>query len=291
MTALDGIRAALRARRDTPAPLAARRQGMDDFGLAVPVPAGIAIAAVEIAPGLHADRITAGSASSGTILYVHGGAYVAGSPRSHRPLGVALALATGAAVLMLDYRLAPEHVFPAAVDDVATALSHLATGPVVLAGDSAGGGAALAAATRLAAGGHPLPRAIALISPWLDLELTGASHRDRAAADPFLTSAGLAADAATYLAGTDPRHPEASPLGAALAGLPPLLIQVGSDEILFDDAQALAVAARAAGVGVQLSVAETMFHVWHAFAGVLPQADAAIAELADFLRAALNKDA
>lgn len=293
-TPLETIRAMLRARRDAAAPLAARRAGMDGFGASIPVPAGVAITAIEVAPGLSAERIGtgAGAGSPGrAILYVHGGAYVAGSPQSHRPLGVALARGTGIDVIMLDYRLAPEHAFPAAVDDVAAALAALrAAGEVVLVGDSAGGGAALAATTRLAAAGQPLPSAIALISPWLDLTLAGTSHAERGDRDPFLTTVGLAADAATYLAGADPRHPEASPLRTDLAGLPPLLVQVGSEEILFDDSQDLATRARAAGVAVRLSVWDGMFHVWHAFAGMIPEGDAAIAELIEFIGGVLPRN-
>lgn len=286
LPSLDDIRALLRARREAPVSLAERRAGMDAFGLQAPLPEGVSATSIELAPGLRAERIGSAATQAGrTILHIHGGAYVAGSPRSHRPLGVRLHQQTGAEVLLLDYRLAPEHPFPAAIDDVDKALGLLLADPaarLVLTGDSAGGGAALAAVQRRRDRGDRLPQGLALVSPWLDLTLSGPSHAGRAADDPFLTTAGLARDAATYLAGADAADPRASPLLGSHHGLPPTLVQVGDAEILLDDARRFAERARLAESAVTLTVWQDMFHVWHAFAGLIPQADSATQDLARF---------
>jgi monoterpene epsilon-lactone hydrolase len=219
------------------------------------------------------------------LLYLHGGAYVAYSPRSHRELAARIGRAAGCAVLVPDYRLAPEHPWPAAVEDALTALTWLrAQGrQVSLAGDSAGGGLALAVSMRLREAGQPQADAIALLSPWTDLAMTGASVGE-VEDDPTLDAARLRGAGLMYAGGADPAGPELSPLHADLTGLPPMLVVVGSGEILLSDSTRLAEAARAAGVDVLLEVEEDLPHVFQVFA-TTPEATASTDRIGAFLSA------
>ena len=231
------------------------------------------------APGAKADKV---------ILYLHGGGYVLGSIRSHGELISRIARATGRRALAPMYRLAPEHPFPAAVDDAVAAYRWLlAEGAraenIVIAGDSAGGGLTMATLLSLRDAGDPLPLAAACLSPWVDLEASSGSIAERAHLDPIIEKSGLLKMAAHYLRGGDPRHPLASPIHADLTGLPPLFIQVGTAEVLYDDAVRLAERARLAGVDVTLDAWDEMLHVWHVFA-MLPEAKRAIERLANFIR-------
>jgi len=223
------------------------------------------------------------------VLYLHGGGYVIGSPRSHRHLAAAIASAGQATGLLLDYRLAPEHPFPAAVEDATAAYRWLleqgiAPGHVVIGGDSAGGGLTVATLVALRDAGVPRPAAGVCISPWTDLTFGGASYRTRAQSDPIVSRPGIDGMAQAYLGATPPRTPLASPLFADLRGLPPLLIQVGSDEVLLDDATELADRAKAAGVDTTLEVWDRMIHVWHWFLPMLDEAQAAIDGIGRFVR-------
>jgi acetyl esterase/lipase len=223
------------------------------------------------------------------ILFLHGGGYVAGSPELYRHILWRFASAAGARVAAIDYRLAPEHPFPAALDDAVAAWQGLldegaAAGRSAVMGDSAGGALALALALRLRDMGAPLPAAIVALSPWTDLALTGASLRSNAVADPLANAAVAASLAAAYLAGADPRNPYASPLNGDPTGLPPSLIQVGSDEILLDDAVRMAERMRRAGCEVALEIWPRMPHVWHAFAPLMPEALRAIARIGEFVQ-------
>lgn len=225
------------------------------------------------------------------MLYLHGGSYALGSPASHRHLSATLGAEAGAAVLALDYRLAPESPFPAAVTDAVTACRWLlaqGTPPnrITLAGDSAGAGLAVAAMQVLRDAADPLPAAAVCISPWVDLSCTGASHTERADREVLLDTRDLREMAQRYLAGADPRHPLASPVHADLSGLPPLLIQVGTEEVLWDDARGLQEAALRADVRVDFEAWPDMFHVWHWYHPVLPEGRAAIAAAGRFLREA-----
>jgi acetyl esterase/lipase len=219
-----------------------------------------------------------------TLLYLHGGAYFAGSPRGSRPITGVFARA-GFDVFAPAYRLAPAHLFPAALDDVAAAYDRVAraAGRVVLAGDSAGGGLALALAQRLRAAGAPAPAALALFSPWTDLATTGASVRDNEDADPIFTRRALKLAARQYLGRTSARDPLASPLFADLAGLPPLLLHVGAQELLLDDSRRLAERATAAGVDVELKIWPVVPHGWQLGAAFMPEARCSLAEAAAFL--------
>jgi acetyl esterase/lipase len=233
-----------------------------------------------------------GASAAGVVLYLHGGAYITGSCHTHRGLAGHLARAAASDCFLLDYRLAPEHPFPAAVDDALAAYLALKAAqparPVTLAGDSAGGGLALALALRLRDAGHTAPAAMALLSPWTDLALSLPTHVSKAAVDPFFPDTStLSAAAQMYAAQTSLTHPLVSPHYASLHGLPPTLIHVGEHEALLGDAQALAATMRAAGTPVQLQEFAGMWHVWQIFAGRFAEANTSIQALGAFLRAAL----
>lgn len=233
--------------------------------------------------GVPAERIvTAASDPGQALLYLHGGAYLVGSPRTHRAAAAHLSHAAGTVAHVLDYRLAPEHPYPAAVEDALAAYQALlATGvEVVVAGDSAGGGLALALALRLRDLGLPQPAAIGLISPWVDLGLTGL---DESVDDPLLTRGWLELGAASY-AGTQVGHPEVSPLHADLAGLPRLVVQWASDELFRADVERFVAAARAAGVEVVAERLEGHWHVTHLFAGMVREATDVVQRLGGELR-------
>ena len=272
--------------------IAEQRAGMEAGADAAPLPEDVELEAVD-AGGVPAEwtRLPGASADR-ALLYLHGGGYVMGSIRTHRGLCAGLARALGAPVLSADYRLGPEHPFPAAVEDGVAAWRHLlASGHdparLAIAGDSAGGGLALAVAVRLRDAGDPLPGAIASLSGWLDLALTGGTWETLAGVDPLLTREGLGLYREAYLAGASPTDPLASPLYADLAGLPPLLLQVGTAETLLDDSRELARRARAAGVEVTLEEWDEMFHDWQMFAAMLPEGQQAIDAVGQFLRKTL----
>jgi monoterpene epsilon-lactone hydrolase len=255
-----------------------------------PTPSDVKVERVN-APVVPAEWLRPPSAELGrVVLYLHGGGYVIGSPRSHRHLAAAIAGAAGASALLLDYRLAPEHPFPAAVEDATAAYRWLldqAIAPerIVIAGDSAGGGLTVATLLALREARVPLPAGGVCISPWVDLTCSGASYRTMAEADPIVRRAGVEEMALAYLGATSPRTPLASPLFADLRGLPPLLIHVGRDEVLLDDAVQLAERARAAGVDVTLDIYERMIHVWHWFLPMLDEAQTAVEAIGRFVRA------
>jgi monoterpene epsilon-lactone hydrolase len=228
------------------------------------------------------------------ILYFHGGGFRIGSVASHRDLIARMADASGCRALAINYRLAPEHRFPAALDDALLAYGWmlgqgLQPGNIAFAGDSAGGNLVLGAMLALRARGEPLPVAGVLMSPWTDLAATGASYESRAMADPIHQRAMIKALAKNYLGEEgDPLNPLASPLYADLAGLPPLLIQVGDRETVLDDSTGFAEKARATGVDVELEVWDNMIHVFQMFGAELPEACQAIASIARFLKRHLH---
>lgn len=229
-----------------------------------------------------------------TILYLHGGGYYFCSPRSHRSLVFALAARTRAATWSLDYRLAPEHRFPAALEDAMAAYRQLigaGTLPqsIVIAGDSAGGGLALATLVALRDAGDPLPAGAVLFSPWTDLAASGESIRSNDGADPMFSGQAIGRAAQVYLGDTPATHPYASPVYADLNGLPPLFIQAGSTEVLLDDSRRVAARARAAGVRVDLQVWPKMPHVWQIFAPFIPEAGRALDDAAAFVRHVTNE--
>ena len=263
-----------------------RRAGMERISEHVasdvtcePVNAGGVPAEWIAAPGAVQDRV---------ILYLHGGGYVIGSINTHRAMIARIARASNARALAIDYRLAPEHPFPAAVDDATAAYKWLLAegyepGKIVIAGDSAGGGLTLAALVALRDSGVPMPAGAVPISPWTDLEGTGESVRSRAAKDPMVTQSNLAESAKQYYGARDPKDPLVSPLHANFRGLPPMLIHVGDAEILLDDATRVAERAKLAGVDVELEVWDDMIHVWHVFAKLLPEGQQAIDKIGKFV--------
>jgi acetyl esterase/lipase len=263
-----------------------RRAGMERISERVPadvicekVSAGGVNAEWIAAPGASADRI---------ILYLHGGGYVVGSINTHRAMISRIARASNARALAIDYRLAPEHPFPAAVDDTIAAYKWLLAqgykpGKIVIAGDSAGGGLTIAALLAIRDAGLPMPACSVPISPWTDLEGTGESVRTRAARDVMVTQENLAHSAKQYYGTHDPKDPLVSPVHANFRGLPPMLIHVGDAEILLDDATRVAKTAKAAGVNVELEVWDDMPHVWHVFAKILPEGQQAIDKIGKFV--------
>lgn len=222
------------------------------------------------------------------IFYLHGGSYNSGSIQSHRSLAANIANAAKARALVIEYRLAPEHRFPAALEDAVSAYRWLVSNgvshnQVVVAGDSAGGGLALALLVYLRDQGTPLPLGCVCLSPWTDLVCQGESWVQNARKDILLAPEPLRQSAELYLAGADPRNPLASPLYADLKGLPPLLIQVGSEELILSDATGLADRAQAAGVQVTLEVWQGMQHEWHFTSGLIPEGQQAIDAIGAFM--------
>jgi len=244
------------------------------------------------AGGVKAYRIsTPHSDPDRNVLFLHGGSFIIGSSALYRHFTWRLASAARARVLSVDYRLAPEHPFPAALEDAVTAYRWLlADGAdplrIAVVGDSAGGGLGFALLLRLRDEGVPLPAAAVALSPWTDLALSGASLSLNKAADPLVGTEEVRRLVNYYLAGADPWQPYVSPLYGRPEGLPPTLIQVGSDEVLRDDAVRMAERMRAAGCRVELEIWPRMPHVWHLFAPILPEARKAIERVGEFIQKA-----
>ena len=230
------------------------------------------------------------------VLYLHGGGYTICSPATHRGLAGRIALLAGARLLSVDYRLAPEHPYPAALEDALDAYHWLlAEGipadRIAIGGDSAGGGLTLATAVSLSAAGEPLPAALFLISPWTDLTFSGESHQTLKKADPIFQGKGGASFAPAYAGKLDPALPLISPLFADLHGLPSTLIQVGSDEILLDDSTRLEEKLKSAGVNVDLQIWEGMWHIFQCFAPWFPEAGQAVNRIGRFIRTQIDEEA
>ena len=241
------------------------------------------------ANGVPAEMVRAdGASGDGVTLYLHGGGYVIGSPATHREFAKRLSAATGGGVLAIDYRLAPEHPFPAPVEDAVAAYQWLLEqgydpARISIGGDSAGGGLAVATLVSLKEHNLPMPACGVCLSPWIDMEGLGDSMTSRAGTDPMVQREGLVAMGNVYLGGADPRSPLAAPLYADLSGLPALLIQVGTRETLYDDATRLADNAREAGVDTTFEPWEEMIHVWHLFAPLLDEGQQAIEQIGEFI--------
>jgi acetyl esterase/lipase len=242
------------------------------------------------AGGVKAEWIAApGIDDRRAVLYLHGGGYVIGSIDTHRRLAYDISAASAARVLLIDYRLAPEHPFPAAVDDAAKAWRWLLAQGIdpkrmAIAGDSAGGGLTIATLVNLRDQKLALPACAVAISPWVDLEGLGNSLQTRTAEDPMVEAKGLRWMAGLYLNGASPRTPLAAPLHADMAGLPPVLVQVGTAEVLLDDATRIAERMQRAGVEVKLAVWPNMIHVWHLFAPHLSEGRDGCVEAGAFIR-------
>ena len=273
--------------------IAERRAQYDRAERVFPTPPDVLVERVA-APTRPAEWLRApGVRDDAVVLYLHGGGYVIGSPRSHRHLAAAIARAAGTAGLLVDYRLAPEHPFPAALEDAVAAYQWLldggiAPGRIVVAGDSAGGGLTVATLVALRDRQLPRPAAGVCISPWVDLTCSGATYATKAAVDPIVTRQSVSMMADAYAGAGDAKAPLVSPLYADLRGLPPLLVQVGSDEVLLDDALGLGECARAAGLDVTVEEGPAMIHVWHWFLPLLAEAERAVGVIGAFVRARLG---
>lgn len=273
--------------RPTPARMGISAWALEASSSLVPVaPARIS----PLRSPVRGEWVEAGEGKSGNvILYLHGGAYIAGSPRTHRPLTVELARSTGARVLALDYRQAPEHAFPAWIDDALTAYQHLLKQGqrpehIVVAGDSAGGNLALVLLLRLRELQLPMPAGAVCLSPWTDLACRYHSHSLNAGLEAMLNPVALKALGLHHIGDRDPKDPLLSPAYADLTGLPPLMVHVGSREILLDDARAIKRNAKKAGVRLRYREWADMPHVFPLFHRFLPEGRKAIADISDFVK-------
>jgi epsilon-lactone hydrolase len=286
---IDAVRELLRS-RPRPTGFAERRERLDAIGSTSPVATDIRLEATD-ADGVAAEwSLAPGSDPSRVLLFFHGGGYCSGSIVSHRGMVTEVGRSARVRTLAVAYRLAPEHPFPAALEDARAAygflLDHGIAAPrIVVGGDSAGGGLTLALMTSLRDAGERLPGCAWLVSPWVDLQMTGASLAEKANVDPLISKPYLEELASAYLAGADPANPLVSPLNADLAGLPPLLVQVGSAETLLDDAVRIAQRAGAADVRINLEIWPHMIHAWHLWATQLEEGRRAIASAGAFIRA------
>jgi len=266
-----------------------RRGDLDALASRWPLPAGVATEVVDEA-GVRGLWLAPEAADADRcLLYLHGGGYTRGSTTSHGELAARLAVAAGTCALVVEYRLAPEHPFPAALDD-ATAAFDLVVGDrgiaparTAIAGDSAGGGLTVATLLRRRDGGRPAPGGALLLSPWLDLRVADVAGRPTAALDPMLSPGDLRRSAAAYLAGHPDDDPLVSPIVADLSDLPPMLVLVGTEELLLQDATGFVRRASAAGSDVRLVEGPGLFHVWPIFPG-LPESASAVADAGAFLR-------
>ena len=272
--------------------VAAMRRGMETP--AFPVADDVQVESLVLA-GVPVERIAAPGADPNRILlYLHGGGFVMGSPNTHRKLAGDLSRASRATVILPDYPLAPEHPFPAAIDAVtrvyeAVLASGISPERVAIGGDSAGGGLTASLLINIRNRQLPMPSAGVLISPLLDLTRRSGFDPDLVARDPVVSPDDMVTMLDWYLGGADPKQPLASPARADLTGLPPLLVQVGGAEVLLDQSRAIVDQAHACGVSAELEVWPDMVHVWHVFAGRVPEATDAVARVGEFVRASTGR--
>jgi monoterpene epsilon-lactone hydrolase len=268
------------------------RAGMEAMTANPVLPEGVEFTKVSAA-GVPAEWATLpGSDPGKVVLYLHGGGYVLGSINTHRGLAARIAEASGTKALIIDYRLAPEAPFPGAVEDATAAYGYLldqgiAPEQICIGGDSAGGGLTFATLVSLREQGKPMPGAAFALSPWVDLEGLGESSQSRADVDPMVDKDGLVAMGELYLGAADPKTPLAAPLYADLSGLPPMLVQVGTAEILLDDSTRIVECLRAAGGTVELQEYEDLIHVFQAFAPIVPESVEAIEKIGTFVKSQL----
>ncbi|MEP7336933.1 MAG: alpha/beta hydrolase [Acidobacteriota bacterium] len=282
---------AKRNRGDIPS-IAEARKADEEESSTLPLPEGVTVEPVNDG-GVIGEWVRAANVRPDAVmLYLHGGAYVFCSPATHRQMVAALSAAAGSPAFSLDYRLAPEATFPAAVEDAVQGYRWLldrgfAPERIVIAGDSAGGGLAVATMLSLLDAGIVLPAAAICISPWADLTMTAKSYTMDGAA--LATRGRVITYAEMYLKNVDTKHPLASPIFANLTGLPPMLIQVGSADPFYDDSINLAARAKACGVETELEVWEEMVHVWHYFHSMLGEGRRAITRIGEFVKAKIGE--
>lgn len=275
------------------ASLIQQRSSVDRQSRFILMPRRVKVEPVRIGE-LYAEwLLPSGIAKDDVILYLHGGGYTMGSCKSHRALASRIATSSHCSALCIAYRLAPEHPFPAGLEDAKTAYRWLidegfSHSHVVFAGDSAGGGLALATAIALREEGYPLPAAIVCMSPWLDLTMSGYTVVECALTDPLINLETSRMHAGLYAGTHDLREPLLSPLFANLRGLPPIILQVGEYEILRSDSERFAENARQAGVEVKLGIWKGMWHVWHVLAGYMPESQDAIDRLGSYIQETLG---
>jgi epsilon-lactone hydrolase len=286
---IDAVRALLSS-KPRPVGWIERRQRIEEVGSARPPAEDIKLERVDIA-GLPGEwSIAPGSDASRVLLFFHGGGYCSGSILSHRRLVTEAGRAAKARTLAIEYRLAPEHPFPAALDDAFSAWNFLrkngvAAAHIVVGGDSAGGGLTVALINRLRDAGEPLPGCAWLISPWTDLTLSGSTLATKDSVDPIIHKAYLAELVDAYLPpAVDRRDPRVSPLYADLSGFPPMLIQVGACETLLDDSTRFAAVAGAANTAVTLEIWPDMIHAWPMWNAQLEPGRRALANAGEFAR-------
>ena len=267
-----------------------QRDNLELLASLVKIPEDVKFERIDV-EGIPAEWInTPGGSEQQVILYLHGRYYVSGSCNTHRDLASRISRASKACVLLIEYRLAPEHPFPEGLEDSIKAYNWLISNKnftpknIIIAGDSAGGGLTLATLLKLREMKKDLPVAAVCLSPWTDLAITGDSIRTKAEIDSFLTPERTEYCAKLYLGEEDPQNTFASPLYADLQGLPPLLIQVGTSEILLDDSVRLANRAKEAGVDVKLEIWDDMIHVFQAFAAVAPEGQDGINKIGEFIQ-------
>lgn len=294
-TGIEIIRAFLAESGLSAATIPEQREAMAQMASSAAPPGGVGIEPVTLG-GRPAEWLTPEGGSEGAVLYLHGGGYCIGSLDTHRHLGARIAQAAGSSAVVVDYRLAPEHQFPAALDDAVAAYVDLLSlgadpGRLAIAGDSAGGGLTVATLLALRALEVPLPTAAVCLSPWVDLTQSAPAFQRMAELDPMVSKSGLDLMAEAYLGATDPRTELASPLFAeSLSGLPPVLIEVGEHEVLIDDSTRLAERLGTDGVNVTLTVWPDMIHVFQAFPGdLIVEADASISAVGAFLAGHLGE--
>ena len=282
-------------RLDTAGDVQTLRVAFNELMSRVPVPPDVEQSPVEIGGVAGVEVNVQGHEAQSVILYFHGGVYVIGTASSSVPLVSDLARRTGAKAITLEYRLGPEHPYPAAVEDARAAYEGLlaqgiAPGQIALAGESAGGGLAVATLLALREAGVPLPSCAYVMSPYVDLTLSGVTLVEKEQLDPVLTPDGLRVRVPDYVAGADAADASISPIFGDLRELPPLLIQVGSHEILLGDALRLAERAAMSDVQVTLDVTPGVPHVFQGFAGLLDEAGVALDRAADFLKSQLARE-
>ncbi len=276
--------------------LEATREGLEQLGKMAKIPKDVIIESVN-AGGVPAEWISAPNALNDlVILYLHGGGYAAGSIKSHEGLAAEVSRESKARVLLIDYRLAPEHVFPAAIVDSTKAYRWLISkegmlpNNVIIGGDSAGGGLTIATLVKLRDEGDKLPAGAFCLSPWTDLANTGETIQTNADKDPFVSPTELEEMSKLYSGNKNAKDPLISPLYADLSGLPPLLIQVGTAEILLDDSRRVADRAIEAGVDVQLEIWEDMIHVFAAFGQWAPEGKEGIEQIGKFIQKHIRRE-
>lgn len=286
---MEAVAEAIRANRDSVGEQSVeqQREAMEQQQLALPMPEGVEVADETIAQVPCRWFSPSNQDASATLVYFHGGGYVIGSLDSHSELCARLAITCGVRVLSVGYRLAPEHPYPAGLDDCVAVTREMvnreaSSGGIFVGGDSAGGGMALAVMLRLRADAVPLPRAAILLSPWTDLTSSGESYHSRAQQDPMIESSRIQSMATLYAGATALDDALVSPLLASHEGLPPMLIQVGDNEVLLSDSTDLAKKAKDCGVETTLEIYAGAFHVFQAVPG-LPESVAALSSVAAFV--------